>query len=212
MALDDWYEVIHHMIGDGTAFINVYHVLRDNVGVDAQDVAEAYNDSILPDYATIQYTGISNTEITARNLEVETDFFSRTPSVPLGLRAGANFAHFNAVGVQFNRTRNDMRNGQKRFVGGVEADTNGAIWLAPLLSDVGDLVTALLAPWELGGAPGVTVCEYGILQRICRSTPSPPCVDGYRLPETDGEVKFFLPVTATVRDTVRSQVSRKRLV
>lgn len=212
MSFSDWYEVVHRQEQDGEPVLNVYHVERDNVGVEAQTVAEAFNDAILPALAALQYTGLTNVSIDARSLFDPFDFFSRVPTIPAGLRVGANFAQFNVVTVQFNRTRTDMRNGQKRFTAGVEADSNGATWLAPLLADAVTLTVALLNAWEIGGFPGVAQCRYGILQRICKSAPSPPCVDGYRLPEDDLELEFFTPITAIVRNTVRSQTSRKRLV
>ena len=211
MAFSDLYEVVHRQEQDGEPILNVYHVERDNVGVDAQIVAESFNDTIMPELADLQYTGLNNVSIDARSLDDPFDFFSRVPTIPAGLRVGANFAQFNVVTIQFNRNRTDMRNGQKRFTAGVEADSNGAVWLAGLLADAVDLTVVLLNAWELGGVPGVAQCRYVVLKRICKSSPSPPCVAGYRLPIDDIELQLFRPITAIVRNTVRSQTSRKRL-
>jgi hypothetical protein len=105
-----------------------------------------------------------------------------------------------------------MRNGQKRWPLGLEADNNGNLWVAGFITECLDLANAIINPWQLDSAPGVDVCDYGILKRICITSPSPPCVGGYRLPENDGELTFFIPLVAVIRSTVRSQVSRKRLV
>lgn len=208
----DMYEIIHRMEQGGEPILNVYHVERDNIGLDAQVMAEAFNDTILPTLADMQYTGLTNLEITARSLDDPFDFFSRLPGITNGLRAGADFAQFNVVTVQFNRTRTDMRNGQKRVTAGVEADTNGALWLAGILADSADYATAMLNAWELDGQPGIAKCRYVVLQRVCTTSPSPPCLGGYRLPVDDDELEFFRPLTAIVRNTVRSQTSRKRLI
>jgi len=211
MALSDWYEVIHEFVSEGESMLNVYHALRADAGRDAGEIVEAFNDSVMPDMANIQYVGVTNVIYTARNLDDPFDFATRVPGDPVGLRPGANFATFNAVTVQFNRQRTDMKNGQKRWYAGVEPDNNGAVWDAAFLTSVGVVATAVLNPWELSGVPGVPVCNFGILQRICVIQPPPtPCV-AFRLPKTDAELQFYIPNTAIVRATVRSQVSRKRL-
>lgn len=105
-----------------------------------------------------------------------------------------------------------MKNGQKRWVAGLEADIAVNDWSAGFLASMDTLGTALVGDWERAAIPGVKVCEYVILKRVCTTTPSPPCAGTYRLPENDAELVLYHPISFVSRATVRSQVSRKTLV
>lgn len=209
MALKDIYEVIDVAQAAGIALLNVYHVFKSDPSFVAADIAEAFEDTVLTPLLPLQNATVTHVQITARNLDDDTDFDTRVPSPAVGARVGANMTTFNALSVQMNRTRLDMRNGQKRFVAGNEIDTNGINYLSAFILEAGTMVGALLNPWVVSGLPLVDVCDYVILQRVCVIQPPPePCVE-FRLPETDAEVQFFNPSTAVLRTVIRSQVSRK---
>lgn len=212
MALTDWYEVLDKHNAGGQNILNVYHVLRDNGGITSTVVAEAFEDSILTPLLVLQDDRYLHTAIEVRNLGTPTDFTTRTPSPNQGTRTGAQgFAQFYAAAIQFNRTRNDMKHGQKRWACGTEPDAGDSQWLSTFLTNLETMRDPLLTDWERTVAPGVPVCRYGIIQRVCDVPAQDPCLK-YRMPETDAELQFYIPVTAIIRDRIRSQVSRKRLI
>ncbi len=212
MAFSDWYEVIDIQASDGQQVLNVYHVQKVNPAFDANEVALAYSNTVFPKILLIQPVNVVHTSVTVRSLDDPLDFagISITPNV--GTLAGTGLSTFNAATIQFTRLRTDMKNGQKRWIGGVEESINRNLWNASFITLLTDLATAVVSAWETSASPGIPVCTFGILKRICTTSPSPPCVGGYRLPESDAELVFYTPATFTVRDRVRSQVSRKLLV
>lgn len=191
--------------------LNVYHLQESSPGATAGEVATAYIDTVLPLLLLIQATNLNHSVIEVTNLVDPTDFANVSIDPTPGLRVGNPFASFVAATIQFNRTRNDMKNGQKRFTAGIEADSVGAIWGAIMLSDMDDLKLAILAPWQRDAAPGVDVGNYVVIKRVCTVLPPPDPCPGYRLPVDDDELEFFNPSSGISRDTLRSQVSRKRL-
>lgn len=212
MAFSDWYEVLDLQNSGGQSILNVYHVERVDIGQDAQQIFNAFEVSILPTIVTMQSSTVTHTEVSVRSLDNPFDFFSATPAGNVGLKGGDTFAQFNAAAIQFIRTRIDMKNGQKRFIAGIETDSTGASWNAAFLVQLDAVGDALIAPWQVGAPPGVDVCRYGILKRVCTVEPPPDPCPSYRLPEDDAELEFFIPVSFVSRDRIRSQVSRKRLV
>lgn len=209
MALIDIYEVIDVSETAGIPVLNTYHVERDNPAFTATDMARAFEDTLLGLLLPLQTASILHTSITARNLNDDTDFAVRIPSPALGTRIGNDLTPFQAMAIQMNRTTLAINNGQKRILLGREEDTAGITWNASFLTEVGGFVSALLDPWEIDPSPGVPICDYVILKRVCTTQPPPdPCLE-FRLPETDGELAFFNPDTAILRAEVSSQVSRK---
>lgn len=211
MAFSDWYEVKDFQLMFGQPILNIYHVERADPGVSATNILDAFADSILTPLKVVQPIALSHTSFEAVSLDNPLDFATRVPASGAGLRVGDPYSQFTVLTIQFNRLRTDMKNGQKRITGGVELDSAGQSWSAGLLTDGGTLATALMTPWERIAFPGVPVCRYGILKRICVGTPPPDPCQQYRLPKDDLELKFYLPIVAIVRGNKRSQVSRKVL-
>lgn len=213
MAIEDFYEVLDHHNAGGVQVLNVYHVERDSGIITSALIAEAFEDSILTPLLLLQDDRIQHTEIAVRNLGDPTDFNSRAPVPNLGTRiTGAGFAQFYAAAIQFNRTRTDMKHGQKRFFAGVEPDQEDGTWNGGFLTALESIRDPLLTDWERASAPAVPVCRYVILQRVCVVPGQEPCLK-YRLPDvTDEPIVKYTPVTAIIRDRVRSQVSRKKLI
>ncbi len=210
MAITDWYEVVDRSVSGVVSIFNVFHVQRVDVSIRANTILEAYEDRILTALLPLQDNAITHTLIEARNLGDPTDFNTRVPAPAVGTRGGEPFASFVAAAIQFNRTRTDIKNGQKRFQAGVETDADGNNWLAGFLTVLETLRDPILATWFTDALPAVGVCDYGILKRVCTVQPPPTPCPSYRLPETDAELLFYLPTTAIIRSVVRSQVSRKR--
>ncbi len=212
MALDDLYEIVDKSIVGTERVFNVYHVLRSGPAVTSATIAEAFEDDILTPLLPLQDERIDHFEIAVRNLGDPTDFTVRNPSPSLGTRMGQGFAQFYAFTIQFNRLRTDMKNGQKRFMVGIETDSNDGSWLAAFVTLMDVIGTALIGDWEINSDPGITVCNFVILKRFCVVDGQSPCLK-YRLADDDVEALVrYQPVSFLGRDRVRSQVSRKRLI
>lgn len=211
MALNDLYELVDKSIVGPQSVFNVYHFLRENAGVDASDIAEAYEDEMMASLLLLQDGRVDHNEITVRNLGDATDFAVRNPSPSVGTRTGQGFAQFYAATIQFNRLRTDMKNGQKRFMTGVELDQSDGLWNASFITEMEAIGTIMVGNWELASDPGVTIMNFVILKRFCVVPAQDPCLK-YRLPDDDAEALIrYQPVGFIFRDRARSQVSRKRL-
>jgi len=212
MAFSDLYEVLDLQSIGGEPILNAYQVERASGAFAALDVAVAFIDSLGTVIRNVQHTTVIHDIVTVRSLDDPTDFASAVMSPNAGTLTGPQLANFNALTIQFNRRRTDMNNGSKRFAAGTEGQATGNSWDAPFLVTAQILADRLVTPWERAAAPGIDVCSLVILQRVCTTSPSPPCVGGYRLPLSTDPLVMYTPISALVRDTIRSQVSRKRLV
>jgi hypothetical protein len=212
MPLSDWYELIDVQIFSAQTVINVYHLEKQNPAFQASEIFDAFQDSVVPSLLTVQHQSIVHSEVTVRNLADPLDFFTGVLSPDEGLITGVALTSFTAATIQFNRLRTDMKNGMKRFAAGSEATALTNFWTAGFVVDLTTLGSAVVLPWERLPFPGVEVCKFGIIKRVCTTQPPPTPCPKYRLPETDEELVFYIPLTFVVRDTIRSQVSRKRLV
>lgn len=209
MAIGDMYEVVHDMSLFGRNVLNVFHVERANGGELAGSISDAFQNSILPTLRLYQTTTVVNNELRIFNLGTSTDFGTFTLSAAAGLRAAPSSPSFVAPGMRFPSSDRDIRSGFKRYAGGSESDyADGVLNAAALvlLTDIGDDLTA---DW-LASSDSHIVCNYAIIKRICKTTDpvTGKCLV-YRLPETDGELKFYKPSSFINQADVSSQVSRK---
>ncbi len=213
MAITDFWQLKDNQIYQGKGILNVYHLKRIQAGATAQTVAEAFVADILTTtFLNMQDSNLSRTIVEVENLGDPTDFIAFDSSSQPGTDTADNPAGFNAASIQFNRTRTDMKNGQKRFLMGNENDAAAGKWDATFLADLSIVGTSIVTPWRTAAAPGVDVCSFVILKRFCVVDGQDPCLK-YRLPMNSAEIDGFhyVPIFFTTRDNVRSQVSRKRL-
>lgn len=214
MPLSDFWEIKDNQVLDGQPLLNIYQAKRILAGANATLVGQALIDQVITPMAlAIQPIGVTRTTMEITNLGTVTDFTTLdTSGIPSGV-AGNRLPEFNAAGIQFNRTRSDMKNGQKRWLAGAEPEQADGIWVPAFITLLQTAASNLLDPWETNAAPGVDVCEFVIIKRFCVVPGQDPCV-AYELPTTDPliDANHYVPVTATVRTRVRSQVSRKKLV
>ncbi len=210
MAFVDLYEVKDVQSFGTVEILNVWHVEKVSPGFTAATILEAYEDTILTPLLPMQNDGLTHTILEARSLSDPLDFSTRVPSPNVGTRVGQSLSNFEAIGLRLNRERTDMDSGQKRFQIGDEGDLNGNLWQAPILALAATLGAAMVSQWETVAAPGTPVCDYVIIKRICKTSPSPPCVGGYRLPLSTDPLTLYRPLTFVVDTFVTSQVSRKR--
>jgi len=210
MALTDMFEVVDRQVLGTSQINNVYHVVRDNAGITSSVIAEAYEDRIVTPMLPLQDGALTHVQIDVRNLGDPTDFATRVPSPAVGTRVGEPFASFVAAAIQFNRTRTDVKNGQKRFVAGVETDGDGNNWLGGFLTSLETIRDPILATWFTDALPAAAVCDYVVIKRVCTVQPPPVPCPSYRLPNATDPLVFYNPTTAIIRSVIRSQVSRKR--
>lgn len=212
MAWTDAYEIKDKQSYTQQQVLNIFHVERADTGVTAEEILTAYVDSITGIIRVIQPLSLTHDVLECQSLSDPGDFATATFTPNAGLLSGNALSAFSAATIQFNRRRTDMKNGQKRFVAGNEANIVGNIWttaFVDLMDDVGD---AMVADWERAASPGVPVCNYVIIQRICDEVDAEGKCIRYRLPENVSEYLSYQPLTFISRDTIRSQVSRKRLI
>ncbi len=212
MAFSDLYEVLDNQSIGGEPLLNVYQVERVAGAFAALDIAIAFIDSVGSLIRNIQHTTVVHDIVTVRSLADPTDFASSVMSPNTGVLTGPQLANFAAATIQFNRRRTDMNNGSKRFAAGDETNATGNNWDGAFLPTIQILADRLVQAWEEAAAPGVAVCNLVIIKRICTTTPSPPCVGGYRLPLVTDPLTLYTPASALARSTIRSQVSRKIFV
>jgi len=211
VALSDFWQLLDHQVIEGQNILNVYHLKRILAGANANSVGQAFIKSILEDeMLASQPNTLTRTTIDVANLGDVTDFISIDSSTLPGVLAGQFLPGFNALTIQLNRTRTDMKNGQKRYCVGGESQQADGEWTSGFLTTMATLATALITPWEEQAAPGVDVCDLVVLKRFCVVAGQDPCVE-YRLPNTDAEIdaNHYVPTATIVRALVKSQVSRK---
>ncbi len=212
MAFSDLYEVLDNQSIGAEPLLNAYQVERVTGSFTALDIAVAFIDSMGSLIRNIQHTTVIHDIVTVRSLDDPTDFATAVFAPNTGVLVGAQLSNFAAGTIQFNRRRTDMNNGQKRYAAGDETQAVGNNWSAAQLTAMQALADRLVQPWEESAAPGVAVCNLVIIKRICTTTPSPPCLGGYRLPLSTDPLVLYTPVSALARSTIRSQVSRKIFV
>jgi len=119
---------------------------------------------------------------------------------------------FYAAAIQYNRTRTDMKNGQKRYFMGSELDVLNGVWDSPFIAQMDLIGAAMVDPWVTAALPLVDVCSFAILKRFCVVEGQEPCLK-YRLPENSAEIDAFhyVPLNFLSRDRPRTQNSRKVL-
>ena len=213
MALTDFWEVKDNQVFDGKPALSVYHVKRIDGGANAGNIAQAFLDHVLVLMApTVQPLTLTRTTVEVANLGSSTDFASIDSSAHVGGVAGARLPGFNSAGIQFNRTRTDMKNGRKNLLAGTEGEQFEGAWVAGFITLLAAVAAAIIDPWEEAAAPGIDLVEFCILKRFCVVPAQDPCLV-YRLPNTSAEVdaNHYVPTSALIRTQVRSQVSRKVL-
>jgi len=209
MALDDLYQITHKYEAFGTSMHNVYHAERANPTEFAQEINDAFANSILPIIRLLQTTAFNNVEQVCFNLGDPTDFHTQTLAAA-GLRAiGNDEPSFVSGGVRFPTLNRAVHSGQKRFAGLTETDIGAGVLVAGAITLLANIADALIANW-LASADAHHVCNYVIIKRVCETTDpvTGKCLE-YRLPELLETPVFYTPTARVVNTLATSQVSRK---
>lgn len=209
MALTDVYQLTHNYVAFGEPMANIYHAFRDNSGETAQDINDAFVNSIMPDIELLWTLAFTSVDLVCFNLGDPTDFHTQSGAGLDGARAGANEPTFVAAGVRFPSLNRLIRSGHKRFGGLIETDiTDGAI-IAGTVTLVENIADALIGDW-LASSDSHVVANFIILKRVCEEEDpiTEKCLK-YRLPEPPDVPLFFQPTSRVVNTLATSQVSRK---
>lgn len=210
VAIVDMYQIVHNMTQDGEKFLNVYHAERANGAEQAQSVADSFVNTVWDKIRDQQVDSIINVDVVVFNLGTETDFHTQSLSSAAGMRAVADSPSFIAGGIRFPSLNRDIRSGSKRFAGMAESDYTDGVLVAAANTLLVDIATVMIGDW-LASSDSHVVATYAIIKRVCDETDpvTGDCLK-YRLPETDGELKFYLPIGSVVNQEITSQVSRKK--
>lgn len=209
MALDDLYQITHKFTAYGKPMNNAYHAERANPGETAQDVNDAWVNSILPSIRLLQPDSYTNVEAVCFSLGDDTDFHTQAIG-SAGLRGSvAESPSFLAAAVKFPTLIRGVHSGQKRFAGLMESDVNFGTLVAGTQTLVENIADDIIGDW-LASSDSHIVCNYVIIKRVCDEVDpiTGKCLQ-YRLPK-DAEIpEWYTPSTHVLNTDVSSQVSRK---
>jgi len=139
------------------------------------------------------------------NLFNELDLVDVTFSSPYhGGTSGELMPPMVAIAYQSEQVRRDIRRGQKRFAGLVEAVANGGVIEAAFNADL----TAIAS--GLGQTLVTTDADYSpvVVQRVREVDPVTDVVT-YRLPTSQGEAEYFVADAWTYKPNLTTQNTRK---
>lgn len=202
MALVDVYELRFSGLAANENWNSIFHVLRDNGSLDAQDMVSVAVNGILPLFLLACPTSTTCTKAAARSLGDPLDFYEASLVGQSGQRTGDSLGSFVGPWLRFTRKRNDMHHGYKRLPGLSETDVTGGVIQAGLTTALTNLANELVAFWHEPGTPATAVCTYIIVKRVLDA-------GKYRLPEIDAELVYYAPSNYAIGASFTTQNSRK---
>lgn len=136
MPVTDTYEVKLQGTFLGQAIEANFHYLQ-TVGTDnADNLANAFENLVLPAILSISSASVNYTRLAVKNLDSATDFHERTLS-SVGSRGGENMQSFGTWSFTYLTNRSDSKSGGKRFAGCVETDQANGVALTQQLIRLG---------------------------------------------------------------------------
>lgn len=162
------------------------------------EIADAWALAVLDKINAVQVAGVSNVDITIKNLTNALDI-TTVSNVATGDVAAEGFPAFVAWGFQLVRTTALTRHGSKRVVGVPETWVNGETPTASFTTPRDDLETALGAVVSVDGATGDCNLRHMIVKRVFNETEQ----------EYELDISQLNVVSEAVFKKVTSQVSRK---
>lgn len=140
MAAQDVYLLKDNQTYLGETLMNVYTYYHLEGEGGAQELAEAFEASVLPDIQAIQNIGVVHDDLNVLNYNDDEDFYVMTlGSSYVGGVSGEAFPRYNAWGYILNRATRQVRNGGKRYAGVSENWQTGGV------ANAGTALTALEA-------------------------------------------------------------------
>lgn len=219
------YEVILNQVMANQEIVNVFNFTTDGL---ATGVSNSYallyaagflqfgETPAFPDpglglaIKNVQSSSVTFLQASARNVYDPTDFYTYPYLTGVnGARSGSVSSPVIALGLTSNRTRTDIRRGQKRFVGVVQSDINteGALTSGYLVVAT-ELGGALGTTWTytVGGSVSFAPC---VVSKQKYTTPSGK--DAYRYYSTEAaQAEHIMSgITYLPKSNVRTQGSRQ---
>lgn len=204
------FQITHNMAGFGIQISNAYHVERANSGENAQEINDAFSNSVLPEIRLLQSDSLINVDQVCFNLGDPEDFHTADLGSAPGLRTVVNSPTFLAPAIRFPSLNRNVRAGQKRFAGTGEEDYVVGVLQPTITGLLEDIADAMIANW-LASADSHHVCNYVIIKRVCETEdPGTGKCLKYKLPDTTVDLVFYTPTAYTINPSISSQVSRKQ--
>lgn len=207
MPFGDAYTVRVHQTYSSIDMLNVFQVEKLEAGFTAQDVREAFIDTIVPLWKPLVNNIVTITTMDVLSLSDPEDFEVGFPVGQGGTNAGDATAALLAFSIRYNRTRRDVRHGYTRISGLNDDDHNQNAIVASYKLVIEDLADALVGTWAKL-TPAANVCVLHVVKRVFVPATSEHRAY-YRLPETSGEYVSYHPNTYFINPAVTSQASRK---
>lgn len=187
----DIFKVVMHTMLDGVDDIaNVFFYRMQTAHSASLNPAEilagAFASDVAGDITRIMHTTGTVYQIDAENLFSVDEFYSESVSLG-GQYTGEVLPRFVAAGFHSNRSRKDVRRGQKRIAPISEDLIDGDDYTSVNLTLLGEVAARLGATIDEG--LGVTQYAPVVLKRIAYTTPAGKLA--YRLPESQSEAIYF---------------------
>lgn len=170
-------------------------------------------DSMLEIMRNQQSDAVSYSEILARDVYSDTDFYTTPiPTTVVGEQTGQGASPMTAWGFVTNRTRSDIRRATKRFVGCVEADIDAlGLVSAARLAGLEVLATAMADDVTYDDEGTILTFQPCVVKKEKYHPPDNPTGWAYRYNENEAE-QFENLMTSILWQpytSVRSQTSRQ---
>lgn len=212
MAAGDIYEVVDVQALYEQQVLNVYFYEQRGAfvplsGTVAQNLAEEWNESILPTILPFQHPALTHVETRVRNLFDATDAGVSVSGIP-GTASSATDAlpGFVATGFSLKTDNASIRPGAKRIAVQPESYVTDGVLTGGALTQAAAIADVLAAPIT-GGLIITDDIMFPVVVKRVRS--GSPGTYEYRLPETSGEAVVGTIIEALFDAVVTSQISRK---
>lgn len=203
-ANGDIYQIVDVQTLAGQTCIDVYFYKRTApvlAGNLAQEVADTFDTSVMPDILAIQSSLVLHTELRVTNLFDDSDKFVKIISEAGTQTVGQDDSPFDAIAFKLEQNNGAIRNGAKRYPG-VLSDyaEEGVITDTGFITLLVTLGASLILGLDIGVVANAIVPV--IVKRILDG-------GGYRLPTNSGEAQSGQLTDALFNPNLTSQVSRK---
>lgn len=205
MPLDAMYQIRHLQMCQGEELYNIWHVERVSGATDSNAVGEIYKAVVLPHMRPMQNSLVTHINVECFNLADPEDVGGASLDSVAGTATTADLiSKFNAHSFRLQRARRDMRHGFKRIAGPTEGQYTNGIPASGMVTLAGTFMSNVCTVNWVNATHGTV--RPVVVKRIKYVTPSGK--DGYRLPTSDEELKFYAVTSASFHG-LTTQNSRK---
>ena len=186
---------------------NVFYYVEtlDELPLASNDLWNEFNDTVLPEINTIQWSTVTNSEMMVRSLYDPNDFVI-APLTGAGDLVEGGLPPFVCWSFRTGRKRNDMRRGRKRFVGVTEPKQDAGVVSGTFATELANVADFLAMTLETTSEDGDATFVPITVKRIKEI--SEEGVVSYRLPITPGEA-IYVVADDWAYDKISTQNTRK---